>query len=211
MLTRGHCWWRQPGDGGGTQDKLLRTALLLLLVCCCWCLSAACRHVSFSGPDAVAAAASARQALCGGGLAAQQLLAGHEVTTCKFSKWLPDASSTAQELQDLHDEPAQQPPPPPVLLSTEAAGIPGLTLIPDFVCAEQEAQLLAAVDAAPWLRLSKRRVQHYGFEFKYSQRGVDLQQRVGQIPSWAAGLAARMEVGEQQHARLACYGQHAVC
>jgi hypothetical protein len=34
-----------------------------------------------------------------------------------------------------------------------------------IICVYQE--LLAAVDERPWISLSKRRVQHYGYEFCY--------------------------------------------
>lgn len=37
--------------------------------------------------------------------------------------------------------------------------------MPDFVSAEEEARLLAEIDAnaAGWVPLAKRRVQHYGY------------------------------------------------
>ncbi|XP_040987349.1 alkylated DNA repair protein ALKBH8 homolog isoform X9 [Juglans microcarpa x Juglans regia] len=37
----------------------------------------------------------------------------------------------------------------------------------DFVTIKEEEELLAAIDARPWKSLSKRRVQHYGYEFCY--------------------------------------------
>ncbi len=41
----------------------------------------------------------------------------------------------------------------------------GLLLVNDFITADEEAQLLAALDASPWEHGIKRRVQHFGFEF----------------------------------------------
>jgi hypothetical protein len=46
--------------------------------------------------------------------------------------------------------------------TSAAVGIPGLLLVPDFVSEAEEAALLAAIDAAPWLPLARRRAQHYG-------------------------------------------------
>lgn len=50
-----------------------------------------------------------------------------------------------------------------------ACGVPGLSLLLDFVTAEEEALLLAAVDGggAPWTVFARRRVQHYGYAFNY--------------------------------------------
>ncbi|XP_020570589.1 alkylated DNA repair protein alkB homolog 8 isoform X2 [Phalaenopsis equestris] len=52
------------------------------------------------------------------------------------------------------------------LVSSELA-IPGIHLVHDFITSEEEQELLAAVDSKPWKNLSKRRVQHYGYEFLY--------------------------------------------
>lgn len=52
----------------------------------------------------------------------------------------------------------------------------------DFVTAEQEQELLEAVNARPWKSLSKRRVQHYGYEFLYETRNVDSKQFLGELP-----------------------------
>eukprot|EP00882_Tetradesmus_deserticola_P023481 GHRQ01025550.1.p3 GENE.GHRQ01025550.1~~GHRQ01025550.1.p3 ORF type:complete len:113 (+),score=42.56 GHRQ01025550.1:1228-1566(+) len=85
---------------------------------------------------------------------------------------------------------------PPVALTAEQAGIPGLQLHPEFVTPEQEAALLQHLEQQPWQQLAKRRVQHYGYCFDYSQRGVDAQQRLGPLPEWAQPLIQRMEVGD---------------
>jgi alkylated DNA repair protein alkB family protein 8 len=83
----------------------------------------------------------------------------------------------------------------PVALTAEQAGIPGLQLHTDFITPEQEAALLQQIDQQPWQQLSKRRVQHYGYCFDYSQRGVDAQQRIGPLPQWMQPLVQQMEVG----------------
>jgi alkylated DNA repair protein alkB family protein 8 len=84
---------------------------------------------------------------------------------------------------------------PAVALTAEQAAIPGLQLHLDFITAEQEAALLQHIEQQPWQQLSKRRVQHYGYCFDYSQRGVDAQQRLGPLPEWVEPLVQRMEVG----------------
>ncbi|KAG8375257.1 hypothetical protein BUALT_Bualt10G0081700 [Buddleja alternifolia] len=55
----------------------------------------------------------------------------------------------------------------PVSTSASDLDIPGLYLMHDFVTAKEEEELLAAVDSRPWQHLAKRRVQHYGYEFRY--------------------------------------------
>ncbi|KAF6253259.1 hypothetical protein COO60DRAFT_433924 [Scenedesmus sp. NREL 46B-D3] len=78
-------------------------------------------------------------------------------------------------------------------MTAEQAGIPGLQLHSEFITPEQETALLQHIDQQPWQQLSKRRVQHYGFCFDYSQRGVDAQQRLGPLPEWVQPLTQRMQ------------------
>ena len=55
--------------------------------------------------------------------------------------------------------------------TAEECGIPGLSLIFDFVAtAEEERALLEEIDSRPWDNLAKRRVQHYGRPFNYIVR-----------------------------------------
>ncbi|KAK1900289.1 Alkylated DNA repair protein alkB like 8 [Dissostichus eleginoides] len=56
----------------------------------------------------------------------------------------------------------------------------GLVLVEDFVCSEEEALLLAAIDwsstntdVTAQKALKHRRVKHYGFEFRYDNNNVD--------------------------------------
>ncbi|CAL9195187.1 unnamed protein product [Musa hybrid cultivar] len=55
----------------------------------------------------------------------------------------------------------------PVSFSASDLGIPGIYLVHDFITVEEEKRLLAEVDNRQWRSLSKRRVQHYGYEFLY--------------------------------------------
>jgi hypothetical protein len=99
---------------------------------------------------------------------------------------------------------------PPVALTAAQAGIPGLQLHLDFITPEQEAALLQQIEQQPWQQLSKRRVQHYGYCFDYSQRGVDAQQRLGPLPKWVQPLVQRMEVRSSRGAVDVCMEVHTV-
>ncbi|XP_065880166.1 alkylated DNA repair protein ALKBH8 homolog isoform X2 [Euphorbia lathyris] len=80
----------------------------------------------------------------------------------------------------------------PVSLVASEVNIPGLYLLHDFVSAKEEQELLAAVDERPWKNLSKRRVQHYGYEFRYETRNVDTEQKLGQLPSFVSSVVERI-------------------
>ncbi|GAQ85696.1 hypothetical protein KFL_002490140 [Klebsormidium nitens] len=85
------------------------------------------------------------------------------------------------------------PPLPEVCVSGEQVGIPGLVCIPDFVSEEEERELVAAVDDGNWHRLAKRRVQHYGYEFKYQSRNVDPTAELGAFPPPLQSVSQRVE------------------
>lgn len=70
--------------------------------------------------------------------------------------------------------------------------IDGLRYIPAFVDESQERDLLAAVDAEPWLGDLKRRVQHHGYRYDYKARKVEPSMYLGLLPTWAQPLAARL-------------------
>lgn len=59
-------------------------------------------------------------------------------------------------------------------ISDGSCGIPGLSIIRDFVSKEDEDALLELIDSTPWDTLARRRVQHYGKKFSYKHRTVDL-------------------------------------
>lgn len=90
----------------------------------------------------------------------------------------------------------QQPVPQvPVACTTEQADIPGLYIIPEFVSEQEQQALLAHIDSQPWQHLAKRRVQHYGFKFEYSQRGVDMNHTAEHMPEWTQDIVQRLQVG----------------
>ncbi|PIN14439.1 tRNA methyltransferase [Handroanthus impetiginosus] len=70
--------------------------------------------------------------------------------------------------------------------------IPGLYLMHDFVTAKEEQELLAAVDDRPWKHLAKRRVQHYGYEFRYDIRNVNTNHYLGELPSFMSSVFERI-------------------
>ncbi|KAH6804467.1 RNA-binding family protein [Perilla frutescens var. frutescens] len=80
----------------------------------------------------------------------------------------------------------------PVSTSASDLDIPGLYLMYDFVTAQEEQELLAAVDNRPWSRLAKRRVQHYGYEFCYDIRNVNTSQHLGELPSFMSPVLERI-------------------
>ncbi|XP_056173657.1 alkylated DNA repair protein ALKBH8 homolog isoform X2 [Syzygium oleosum] len=53
-------------------------------------------------------------------------------------------------------------------------------------------ELLAAVDDRPWNSLAKRRVQHYGYEFRYDTRNVDANRHMGELPPFVSFILERI-------------------
>ena len=78
------------------------------------------------------------------------------------------------------------------LFADVAPVIPGLSYLSDFIDADTEAALMAAIDQQPWLHDLKRRVQHYGWRYDYKARGIGQDLRIGAIPDWLAGLCERL-------------------
>jgi len=70
--------------------------------------------------------------------------------------------------------------------------VPGLRLIQNFISESEEQQLLAEVDAAEWSTEMSRRVQHYGWRYRYKERSVSPSDKLGPLPPWATVLAQRL-------------------
>lgn len=70
--------------------------------------------------------------------------------------------------------------------------VPGLTYVPDYIDAANEAALIQTIDAQPWITELKRRVQHYGYRYDYMARSVTNASWLGALPQWlqiySAGL-----------------------
>ncbi|KAJ7953307.1 alkylated DNA repair protein alkB-like 8 [Quillaja saponaria] len=82
----------------------------------------------------------------------------------------------------------------PVSLTASELNIPGIYLVHDFVSSEEEEVLLQAVDGRPWKGLSKRRVQHYGYEFCYDTRNVNTRHRLGELPPFVSPILQRISL-----------------
>ncbi|XP_065050168.1 alkylated DNA repair protein ALKBH8 homolog [Musa acuminata AAA Group] len=80
----------------------------------------------------------------------------------------------------------------PVSLLASDLGIPGIYLVHDFITVEEEKRLLAEVDNRQWRSLSKRRVQHYGYEFLYETRNVDSKHFLGELPSFVSNILQKI-------------------
>ncbi|KAI4327916.1 hypothetical protein L6164_020325 [Bauhinia variegata] len=80
----------------------------------------------------------------------------------------------------------------PVSLTASDINIPGIYLVHDFISAKEEEELLQAVDSRPWKNLSKRRVQHYGYEFCYDIRNVNIRHCLGELPSFVSPILERI-------------------
>ncbi|XP_062073004.1 alkylated DNA repair protein ALKBH8 homolog isoform X3 [Humulus lupulus] len=84
--------------------------------------------------------------------------------------------------------------PLPVALTASELNISGLYLLHDFVSLEEERELIAAVDEMPWNNLSKRRVQHYGYEFCYETRNINAKKKLGELPSFICPVLKKLSM-----------------
>ena len=68
----------------------------------------------------------------------------------------------------------------------------GLQYIPNFISPQEQDTLLQQIDTQPWTGDLKRRVQHYGYRYNYKSRAIALSMYLGELPDWAAKIAARI-------------------
>jgi alkylated DNA repair dioxygenase AlkB len=88
-------------------------------------------------------------------------------------KKLPTAPKNSPELPVLPDDPS----------------VPGgLEIVSDWLTFQQEAALVDEIDSLPWDTTIRRRVQHYGYQFKYSQLNVDSDTPVREFPPCVTSL-----------------------
>ncbi|MGA8115652.1 MAG: alpha-ketoglutarate-dependent dioxygenase AlkB [Actinocatenispora sp.] len=79
--------------------------------------------------------------------------------------------------------------------SSDAAAVPGLSYLDDWLTPDARGPLLADIDAAVWSTQLKRRVQHYGHRYDYGRRSVASASPVDPappLPDWARNQAARL-------------------
>ena len=71
--------------------------------------------------------------------------------------------------------------------------IPGLYIVNDFITEQESKELMTALDSQKWNKLLNRRVQHYGFEFKYGTNNVNAEEQMGQMPPFFDFLGPKLE------------------
>lgn len=71
--------------------------------------------------------------------------------------------------------------------------IPGLYILDDFVTEAESNELIQSLDSNKWSKLLNRRVQHYGFEFKYGTNNVNAEDQMGQMPPFLDFLSPKFE------------------
>ena len=75
--------------------------------------------------------------------------------------------------------------------SPAAAAPEGLVYRDGFLSEEREDELLAQIggdESSAWLGDLARRVQHYGYKYDYSYRGIDTSAHLGPLPPWLERL-----------------------
>lgn len=53
--------------------------------------------------------------------------------------------------------------------------------------------MVALIDQGQWTKLLNRRVQHFGYEFKYGTNNVDPNSQIGGLPPFCDPIVPRME------------------
>mmetsp|Transcript_17078 Transcript_17078/g.20219 ORF Transcript_17078/g.20219 Transcript_17078/m.20219 type:complete len:131 (+) Transcript_17078:66-458(+) len=71
--------------------------------------------------------------------------------------------------------------------------IPGLYILDDFVNEEESSELIRTLDTRKWSKLLNRRVQHYGFEFKYGANNVNADEQMGHMPAFFDFLQPKLD------------------
>lgn len=71
--------------------------------------------------------------------------------------------------------------------------VPGLLYLSDFLTEGQEEALLEKIDSGDWSHILRRRVQHFGWQYDYRARKIDMSMRLGPLPEWASTLAERLK------------------
>jgi len=69
----------------------------------------------------------------------------------------------------------------------------GMSLVQDFISAQEEEALLSEINEQAWdSNTLARRVQHFGYTFSYGLRGIDFQATAPPLPAVFQALVARM-------------------
>ncbi|EGR33100.1 hypothetical protein IMG5_061460 [Ichthyophthirius multifiliis] len=70
--------------------------------------------------------------------------------------------------------------------------IPGIFYFPNFITEEQENYIIQQIDEKPWIKLSKRQVQHYGYEFIYGQNTINKEKKTNPIPDFLSNMVQQL-------------------
>lgn len=90
-------------------------------------------------------------------------------------------------LFSTNTEPSQ--PQQPITKNETIDAIKGLLYVENYITTSQHDWLLEHIDQQPWQNKLKRKVQHYGFEYDYKARKVNLDMRIGELPEWLKRLS----------------------
>ena len=74
----------------------------------------------------------------------------------------------------------------------KTGSLPGLYVFDDFITEEESQSIITALDKGKWEKLLNRRVQHFGYEFKYGANNVDIDQNMGTMPDFLAFVQPRI-------------------
>ena len=70
----------------------------------------------------------------------------------------------------------------------------GVIYLPAFLTTRECNDLLAKIDARPWMNDLKRRVQHYGWRYDYSSRVVTEEMKTEPLPGFILKIARELNV-----------------
>ena len=77
-------------------------------------------------------------------------------------------------------------------------GIPGATLFPQFINEYQHDWLVKKIDSQPWSDSLKRRVQQYGWRYRYDRSEMTRERDyLGILPEWLERLSFRLRPFQQ--------------
>lgn len=73
-------------------------------------------------------------------------------------------------------------------MDTEHPNIPGLVVCRGVLSLRERDEALRHIDAAPWRKDLRRRVQHYGWVYDYRKRTLDPSMFLGPLPEWVGAV-----------------------
>ena len=76
----------------------------------------------------------------------------------------------------------------------DAASVPGLHFVEEFLTPEEQAYCVQRIDVAKgeWRNDLSRRVQHYGWRYDYKARAITPDMHLGSLPNWLANVAQKL-------------------